>query len=63
MQFDDENFTLNHSRPYLLTMANTGPDTNNSQFMITFKEAPALDGHYVVFGEVLEGFEIVTALE
>ncbi|KAM8967180.1 NK-tumor recognition protein [Pelodytes ibericus] len=61
--FEDENFTLKHDRAFLLSMANRGKHTNGSQFFITTKPAPHLDGIHVVFGLVISGFEVIEQIE
>jgi peptidylprolyl isomerase len=60
--FEDEFSDLTFDREGLLAMANSGPNTNGSQFSITFAPTPHLNGLHTIFGEVIEGMDVVNAL-
>ena len=64
-KFDDEfvKAVVGHTEPYLLSMANAGPNTNGSQFFLTTARAPHLDGKHVVFGRVMSGQSVIDAIE
>eukprot|EP01135_Chromosphaera_perkinsii_P005687 Nk52_evm19s358 gene=Nk52_evmTU19s358 len=61
--FEDENFKLKHNEAGLLSMANSGPNSNGCQFFVTCQKAEFLDGKHVVFGKVLEGMLVVRKME
>lgn len=62
-KFDDEGVWLPHKVGGLLSMANSGPNTNGSQFFITFTDTIWLDGKHTIFGRVIQGMEICKKVE
>lgn len=61
--FPDESFSRKHDTHGLLSMANRGPNTQTSQFFITTRPTPHLDGKHVVFGRVVSGYNVVEMME
>jgi peptidyl-prolyl cis-trans isomerase A (cyclophilin A) len=62
-EFEDEiHPQLRFDRPYLLAMANAGPGTNGSQFFVTVVPTPHLNGRHTIFGEVVQGSEVIDAI-
>jgi peptidylprolyl isomerase len=62
-KFLDENFEVSHKGPGVISMANSGPNSNNSQFFVLLKESTGLDYKYVAFGEIIAGMEVAKKID
>ncbi|KJZ76658.1 hypothetical protein HIM_03994 [Hirsutella minnesotensis 3608] len=62
-EFEDEFSSLKHDKPYTVSMANAGPNTNGSQFFITTEKTPWLDGKHTIFGRATQGFDVIQKIE
>ncbi|RSL66203.1 hypothetical protein CEP53_003433 [Fusarium sp. AF-6] len=62
-EFEDEFSSLKHDKPYTVSMANAGPNTNASQFFITTEKTPWLDGKHTIFGRATQGFDVIHKIE
>lgn len=63
LRFEDENFELKHERKGMLSMVNSGPNTNGSQFLITMTQTSSLDGKHVVFGRAIKGLGVIRSID
>ncbi|EFY90270.1 Peptidyl-prolyl cis-trans isomerase cyp15 [Metarhizium acridum] len=62
-EFEDEFSSLKHDKPFTVSMANAGPNTNGSQFFITTEKTPWLDGKHTIFGRATQGFDVIQNIE